>query len=184
MKINGLKIHRKISWLVASFSSVMFIIVSIRKFFEESSFYQTIHLAVEWSLMILLVSHCILSQKYLKLWIIRIIKGLKSKRSRPIYILRLIQLLTNRIIIILAALVVLSGFGYYDWYTSAIGTIMPFDLHLYYDFFFLIFIIMHVGVGFKFMFIRKKMNHWSSTLFIVTLASILLIINIILNTHI
>ncbi|MFW9782834.1 MAG: hypothetical protein ACFFFB_11180, partial [Candidatus Heimdallarchaeota archaeon] len=142
------------------------------------------HIAVEWVLLILLVIHCILSQKYLKLWIIRIIKGLKSKRARPIYILRLIQLLTNRFIIIFIALVVLSGFGYYSWYAGTIGIIIPVDSHLYYDFTLLIFIIIHVGIGFKFMFIRKKISHWGSNLFIVTLTSILLIINIVLNTDI
>jgi len=34
MKINGLKLHRKVSWLVAFFSLVVLIIVSSHKFLE------------------------------------------------------------------------------------------------------------------------------------------------------
>ncbi|MHA2392843.1 MAG: hypothetical protein ACXAEX_12925 [Promethearchaeota archaeon] len=181
MKIKGLKIHRKVSWLVASFSFIVLIIVSLRKFLEIYTFYHTVHLVVEWALLILLVTHCILSQKYLKLWIIRIVKGLKNKRIRSIYALRLIQLLTNRVIIILAALVVLSGLGYYGWYANTIGIIIPFDSHQYYDFFLLMCIIIHVTVGFKFMFMRKKIKHWSFNLFIVAFGSLLIIISAFLN---
>ncbi|MFW9947534.1 MAG: hypothetical protein ACFFDX_11990 [Candidatus Odinarchaeota archaeon] len=164
----GLKVHRKLSWLLSFFSLGVLIIVSLRKFLETYSFYFIIHQVSEWILLGFLIFHCILSQKYLKLWWIRIFKGLKSKRARPIYILRLIQLITNRAIIIFAVLVVLSG----------LDLVIPFELHVYYDLVLLILIIIHVAVGFKFMFIRKKVMHWSFNLFIILL-SIFLIITII-----
>ncbi|MFX0026314.1 MAG: hypothetical protein ACFE8M_07850 [Candidatus Hermodarchaeota archaeon] len=172
MKIVGLKIHRKLSWLLAFFSLGIFIVVSLRKFFEIYSFYPILHLGAEWILLGILIGHCILSQKYLKLWWIRIFKGLKNKRARPIYILRLIQLITNRAIIIITALVVLSGLGYY---VKSIGLIIPFESHGYYDLVLLILIIIHVAVGFKFMFIRRKIRHWSSNLFIILLVTLLII---------
>ncbi|MFX0141880.1 MAG: hypothetical protein ACFFDN_50050 [Candidatus Hodarchaeota archaeon] len=171
MKIQGLKIHRKISWLLAFSSFVVLIIVALHKFLEIYDFYPILHLAAEWILMGLLIIHCILSQKYLKLWWVRIFRGLKNKRTRPIYILRLIQLITNRVIIILAALVALSGLGYYDWYTESIGLVIPFESHVYYDFFLSICIIIHIAVGFKFLFIRKRIKHWSSNLFIFLFSS-------------
>ncbi len=112
----------------------------------------------------------------------RIFKGLKNEKARPIYIFRLIQLITNRVIIILAALVVISGLGYYEWYTESIGIVIPFSLHIYYDFSMMICIIIHIAVGFKFMFIRKRIKHRrSSNLFIVLLSSVLIIIITTLN---
>ncbi len=181
MKINGLKLHRKISWLVAFFSLVVLIIVSSHRFLEIYDFYPIIQLGLEWSLMGLLIIHCILSQKYLKLWFPRIFKGLKNERARPIYIFRLIQLITNRLIIILATLVVISGLGYYGWYAKSIGIIIPFSLHVYYDFSMMVCIIIHIAVGFKFMFIRRRIKHWSSNLFIILLSSILIIMITLLN---
>ena len=181
MKINGLKLHRKISWLVAFFSFIVIIIVSSHKFLEFYYFYLILHLGVEWTLMVLLVIHCILSQKYLKLWFPRIFKGLKNERARPIYIFRLVQLISNRVIIISAALVVISGLGYFEWYTESIGIVIPFSLHIYYDFSLMVCIIIHIGVGFKFMFIRRKITTRSSNIFIILFSSVLIIIITTLN---
>ncbi|MFW9999067.1 MAG: hypothetical protein ACFE9Q_10585 [Candidatus Hodarchaeota archaeon] len=181
MKINGLKLHRNISWLVAVFSLFVLAIVSSHEFLEIYDFYPILHMVVEWTLMGLLIIHCILSQKYLKLWFPRIFKGLKNERARPIYILRLIQLITNRVIIILAALVVLSGLGYFDWYQGTIGIVIPFEVHIYYDYFLAICIILHIAVGFKFMLIRRRIKTQSSNLFIILLSSFLITIITLLN---
>ncbi|MFX0020733.1 MAG: hypothetical protein ACFE9S_00285 [Candidatus Hermodarchaeota archaeon] len=181
MKIHGLKLHRKISWLVAIFSLFMMFVVSLRGFLEIFSFYPFLHLSVEWILIGLLILHCILSQKFLKLWFRRIFKGLKNERARPIYIFRLIQLITNRIIIILAALVLISGLGYYDWYANTIGTVIPFTVHIYYDFFLMMCIIIHIGVGFKFIFMRKKIKQKVTNIFIILFISILIAIILFLT---
>ena len=167
--------------MVAFFSFFVIIIVSSHKFLEIFDFYPILHLSVEWTLVGLLIIHCILSQKYLKLWFPRIFKGLKNERARPIYIFRLIQLITNRVIIILAALVVISGLGYYDWYAESIGIVIPFNLHIYYDFSLMICIIIHIAVGFKFMLIRRRIKTRSSNLFIILLSSILIVIITILT---
>ncbi len=180
MKIEGLKIHRKLSWLLAFFSLAVLIIVSLRKFLEVYNFYPILHLGAEWILLGILIIHCTLSQKYLKLWWPRIFKGLKNKRARPLYTLRLIQLITNRAIVIFAALVVLSGFGYYEWYANSIGIVIPFKMHQFYDLVLLILIIIHISVGFKFMFIRKRMNVKVLDVFIVIFCCTLILILIIL----
>ena len=181
MKIDGLKLHRKISWLVAIFSLFVIMIVSSHRFLEIYSFYPILHLGIEWTLIGLLILHCILSQKYLKLWFIRIFKGLKNERARPIYVFRLIQLITNRTIIILAVLVLISGLGYYDWYINTIGTIIPFSVHIYYDFYLMICIIIHIGVGFKFMLMRRKIKTKNINIFIILLICILVISVTLLN---
>ncbi|MFX0006229.1 MAG: hypothetical protein ACFFA7_05045 [Promethearchaeota archaeon] len=181
MKINGLKLHRKLSWLVAIFSLFMIIFISLHGFLEVFSFYPFLHLGTEWILIGLLILHCILAQKYMKLWFRRIFKGLKNERARPIYIFRLIQLITNRIIIILAALVLISGLGYYDWYANTIGTVIPFSVHIYYDFFLIMCIIIHIGVGFKFIFMRRKISQKTTYIFIILFISILLAMEILLN---
>ncbi len=180
MKIDGLKLHRKISWLVACFSIAVLIVVSTRKFLEVNNFYPILHLSVEWALTGLLIIHCILSQKYLKLWFRRIFKGLKNEKARPIYTFRLIQLITNRIIIILAALVVISSLGYYDWYGGTIGTVIPFSAHMYYDFFLMICIIIHIGVGFNFLSMRRKIRKRTTNIIIILFTSFLISIVMLL----
>jgi hypothetical protein len=162
MKIEGLKIHRKLSWVLAFFSFAVVIVVALRRFLEIYDFYSFLHLGVEWILMGIVI-------------LVRIFRGLKNKRARPIYILRLIQLITNRAIIILAALVVLSGLGYYEWYDDSIGIIIPFESHIYYDFFLSTCIIVHVAVGFKFMFMRRKIKHSVSNVFVILLSSFLIV---------
>ncbi|MFX1566973.1 MAG: hypothetical protein ACFFCV_01250 [Promethearchaeota archaeon] len=155
--------------------------MSLRSILEIYNFYTFLHLGVEWTLLILLIIHCVLSQKYLKLWFPRIFKGLKNERARPIYINRLIQLITNRIIIILAVLVVISGLGYFEWYSGTIGIVIPFEVHIYYDYFLAICIIVHITVGFKFMFMRRKIKTRSSNLYIILISLILVIIITILD---
>jgi len=144
-------------------------------------FYPILHLGLEWTLTGLLILHCILSQKYLKLWFPRIFKGLKNERARPIYIFRLIQLITNRVIIILAALVVISSLGYYEWYAGSIGVLIPFELHIFYDISLMFCIIIHISVGFKFMFMRKKIKKRTSNIFIISLITLLPITITLLN---
>jgi len=181
MNIEGLKFHRRLSWVVALYSLIVIFLVNLRQLVEPYVFYAMLHLTTEWILFGILVIHCVLSQKYLKLWWDRIIKGLKSKRARPIYILRVIQLITNRIIIILAVLVILSGFGYFDWYDNTIGIVIPFEAHFYYDLFLAICIIIHISVGFKFMFIRRRIKHRSSNIFIVLFCISLILVIIFLK---
>lgn len=159
----------------------VFFIVSSHKFLEIYDFYPILHLSVEWALTGLLLLHSILSQKYLKLWFRRIFKGLKNERFRPIYIFRLVQLITNRAIILLAALVLLSGLGYYNWYANTIGTIIPFSVHEYYDLSLILCIIIHIAAGFKFIFMRKKIKQRTTNIFIILLISILTIIVTFLN---
>ncbi|MFW9875083.1 MAG: hypothetical protein ACFFG0_18415 [Candidatus Thorarchaeota archaeon] len=181
MNIKALKNFRKFSWLLALFSFLVFVIVNLRSFLETLNFYSILHITIEWILLGLLIIHCVFSRKYLKLWLTRIYRGLKSKKVRPIYALRLIQLISNRVIIVLIAISIISGFGYFEWYTNSIGIVIPFDSHAYYDTFLLIFIIIHVVVGFKFFFIRKRIKHWSSTLFLILLSSLLIFITIYMN---
>ena len=82
---------------------------------------------------------------------------------------------------ILAALVVISGLGYFDWYAATIGTVIPFSVHIYYDFFLMMCIIIHIGVGFKFMFMRRKISQKPTNIFIFLLISILIVVLILLN---
>ena len=95
--------------------------------------------------------------------------------------MRVIQLITNRIIIVLATLVVISGLGYFEWYDESIGIVIPFEVHIYYDLFLAICIIIHISVGFKLMFIRKRIKNKSSDIFIFLFCVSLILTIIILN---
>ncbi|MHA2006553.1 MAG: hypothetical protein ACXABO_07440 [Promethearchaeota archaeon] len=171
MTVKGVKIHRKISWILA-LSSLTFISYNIfGLLFGYYNLFYLLHMIFEFLLIGSLIIHCLVSHKYLKLWWDRIIKGLKSKRARPIYLLRVIQLLSNRTIVILAFFVGLTSFGYFGWYSETIGKAIPFAWHRGFELYLSIFIIAHISIGFKFLFIRKRIKHWESNLFLLLFSS-------------
>jgi hypothetical protein len=61
-------------------------------------------------------------------------------------------------IVLFAFFVVSSGLLGYDVIARALGDTIPFDWHRFYDVFLAIAIVIHVGVGLKFLAIRKRMK--------------------------
>lgn len=186
MPINGLKIHRINSWLLVLFSLITIFLGydASRHWLPNYRFYIRLHLVFEWIFLISLIIHIILSRKYLKLKAKRMVSGLKSKKARPMYILRLIQFISKWGIVVLAFLVVLSGLMYYEWFANFFDNIIIFSWHVDYDLYLSLFIIVHVAVGLKFFFIRKRKKHWIYNLFIIIFAGSLISVLIYINLSI
>lgn len=152
MPIKGLKIHRISSWLLVLFALITIFLgyASTRRWFSPYEFYIALHLVIQWILIGLSIAHVIFSRKYMKLKRHRIIEGLRSEKAYTTSFLRLMQLLTKWGIVILAILLGLSGLTYYMWFAEIFGNFFLFSWHIDYDILLLIFIVIHVGVGFKF----------------------------------
>jgi hypothetical protein len=110
-----------------------------------------------------------------------LIARLQSKKALNINILRLIQRITSWGIVIFAILVILSGLIYYQWFAEIFGDFFLFSWHLDYDLILSIFVIIHVVIGTKFFFTRKKIKHWSAGVLTVMLGSALVISVITIN---
>lgn len=177
MRFRGIKVHRITSWLLvllALFASLLGYISS-RRLLAPYELYIFLHLAIQWILISLTVLHLILSRKYLKIKLHRIIKGLKSERSYPTSFLRLIQRITKWGIIILAIIIGLSGLIYFEWFALIFGDYFHFGWHLDYDLLLTLFLIIHIGIGTQFYLTRKKINHWGLNLLIFISCSSLMI---------
>jgi hypothetical protein len=174
--MNGLKFHRILSWFLAFISLLVILLCYIitHRWISPIELFLVLHFVIEWIFIGVLVIHTILSTKYYKHKWGRLIKGLKSKRARPIYILRLIQILSNRAIIVIVVLFAISGLTYYQWFSLGTADIIPFDWYTNLDLYLSIIIIIHVAVGTKFYFIRKRIKHWSSNLLIILLSGSLI----------
>lgn len=183
MPIKGLKVHRATSWLLLLFAILTITLGygTSRHWFSPYEVYLILHLVIEWILIGLSIVHIIFSFRYLKLKVRRMLAGLKSYRAGPTNLLRLIQRITKWGIIILAILIALSGLMFYEWFAVIFGNVFFFSWHLDLDLALLIFIIIHIGIGSKFYFTRKRIKHWSSDLFIVSLILSLTITVIYIN---
>jgi hypothetical protein len=120
-------------------------------------------------LVITSIFHVILSLKYLKLKVKRMVERIKSEKAVDIHLLRLIQRITSWGIVIFSILVILSGLKYYQWFAVIFGDFFLFSWHLDYDLLLAIFVILHVVVGSKFYLTRKKIRHWGADLLIILL---------------
>ena len=183
MPISGLKAHRITSWLLVLLAllTVLFGYISARRLFPPYDLFIFLHLAMQWSLISITILHLILSRKYMKLKMSRIIKGLKSEKAYYTSLLRLVQRITKWAIIILAILIGISGMLYFEWYALLFGDFFIFDWHIDYNLLLLLFLIVHIGIGAKFYLTRKRINHWSLNLLILVVSSSLMIIVGVVN---
>ena len=135
MKVNGIKIHRISSWLLAA-SATLTIYTGYdysRRWLTNLDLFYFIHLISEWFFIGLLIFHIILTKKYFKMKYRRIFKGLTSKRAAFINWLRFFQLITKWVIVVLAILVIISGLVTYEWYALIFGDLFSFAPHIDFD---------------------------------------------------
>ncbi|MHA2120917.1 MAG: hypothetical protein ACW990_06900, partial [Promethearchaeota archaeon] len=171
MHIKWLKIHRVSSWVIVALALLTIILgyISSNRLLSPYVFWLTIHVVIVWMLVITSIFHVILSLKYLKLKVKRMVERIKSEKAVDIHLLRLIQRITSWGIVIFSILVILSGLKYYQWFAVIFGDFFLFSWHLDYDLLLAIFVILHVVVGSKFYLTRKKIRHWGADLLIILL---------------
>ena len=184
MRVNWLKVHRVSSWVIVllAFTSILLGYISSNRLLNPYVFWLTIHVVIVWILVVTSIFHVILTLKYLKLKVRKMITRIQNEKATNIHLLRLIQRITSWGIVILSFLTLISGLKYYEWFAVIFGDFFLFSWHLNYDLLLAIFVIIHVMVGSKFFLTRKKIRHWSADLFVILLGISLVITTLIINT--
>ena len=183
MRIKWLKIHRVSSWVIVLLALLTIILghISSNRLLTPYEFFLTVHVVIVWMLVITSIFHVILSLKYFKLKVRRMIARIKSEKAVNINALRLLQRITSWLIVIFSILVILSGLIYYQWFAMIFGDLFFFTWHLDYNLLLAISVIIHVVVGSKFFFTRKKITHWGVDMAAILIGSSLVITVLIIS---
>ena len=171
MWVKGLKIHRVTSWLITLFAFITIFLgyAVTKRWFPFNDFFLFLHLATGWIFPGLLIIHFIFSILYMNLKWSRIRAAFKKDKISNTILLRTFQKITKWCIIIFAILISLSGLSFYPLFYPILGNILAFSIHVDFDIILSIFMILHVAIGARFYFTRKRIKHWSINLSLVLL---------------
>jgi len=81
----------------------------------------------------------------------------------------------------MAVLISFSGLSYYPSFNAILGGLLAFSIHIDFDIILSIFMIIHVGIGARFYFTRRKIKHWSANLSLVVIILSLTLVVIIID---
>jgi len=169
----GLKIHRITSWLITLFAFITIFLgyAATRRWFPDYDLFLLLHLITGWIFPGTLLVHFVFSILYLNLTWSRIRAAFKKDKISNTILLRLLQKITKWGIIIMASVISLSGLSYYPLtpVNAVLSNFLAFSIHLDFDVILSIFMIIHVAVGARFYFTRKRIKHWSANLSLVLL---------------
>jgi len=179
----GLKIHRITSWLITLFAFITIFLgyAATRRWFPDYDLFLLLHLITGWIFPGTLLVHFLFSILYLNLTWSRIRAAFKKDKISNIILLRLAQKITKWGIIVMASLISLSGLVYYPPVNAIFGNFFAFSIHLDFDVILSIFMIIHVAVGARFYFTRKRIKHWSANFSLVLLLLSLTLVVILVD---
>ena len=89
----------------------------------------------------------------------RIRAALRRNKNSSTIFLRIFQKITKWGIIVMASLISLTGLSYYPWFDAIFGSVFAFSIHIDFDVILSIFMIVHVAIGAKFYFVRRKIKN-------------------------
>jgi len=184
MWAKGLKIHRVTSWLITLFAFITIFLgyAATRRWFPDYDLFLFLHLVTGWVFPGTLLVHFALSIVYLNFKFSRIRAALKKDKVSNTIRLRLFQKITKWTIVAMASLISLSGLSYYPLGHAIFGNLLPFSIHLDFDVILSVFMILHVAIGARFYFTRKRIKHWSANLslglLILSLTLVVIIVDI------
>jgi len=183
MWAKGLKIHRVTSWLITLFAFITIFLgyAATRRWFPDYDLFLLLHLITGWVFPGTLLVHFVFSILYLNLKMSRIRAAFKKDKISNTIRLRLFQKITKWTIIAMASLISFSGLSYYPPFHAIFGDLIPFSIHLDFDVILSILMILHVAIGARFYFTRKRIRHWGANLSLVSLMISLAILVIIVD---
>ncbi|MFX0048001.1 MAG: cytochrome b/b6 domain-containing protein [Candidatus Hermodarchaeota archaeon] len=183
MRLKGLKIHRVTSWLITLFALITIFLgyAATRRWFSFYDLFLFLHLTTGWIFPGLLLFHFIFSIRYVNLKWSRIRASFKKDKISSTIILRLFQKITKWIIIFFAILISLSGLSFYPLFNPILGSFLAFSIHIDFDVILSIFMILHVTIGARFYFTRKRIKSGRANLSLVFLMVSLIFLVIIVD---
>jgi succinate dehydrogenase hydrophobic anchor subunit len=106
---------------------------------------------------------------------------IRAQRGTSVYLLRLIQRVTSVLIVVFVIALVLTGLNGYDFTAQIIENVIPFAPHRVLDIFLVSAIIIHVGVGIRFILMRRGHKYPLSRVLVIGLVVSLLFVTASLN---
>ncbi|MGY5861785.1 MAG: hypothetical protein RTU09_05380 [Candidatus Thorarchaeota archaeon] len=183
MSSTRVRVHRYTAWLLAIFS--LAIIATgyslARGWIVDIYLISSLHRVLEVFFIGFLIIHVTITLVHFKITWRRLLDGVRNKKGTSIHLLRLVQRVSAWLIVIFALLVILPGLNGYIWFATVFSETIPFGWHRIYDAFLAVLIILHVGVGLKFLSIRRGVRKQIANLFIIGLTVSLLVTVAFLN---
>ncbi len=155
------RIHRTVSWflVVSFFGTIITGYGQTQNWFKNVYTLSKVHRIFEWFFIALLLYHAVYTFWKVKIKTKKLVSKIKDGRGTAINTLRLIQKITSWFTLVLTLLLILAGLNGYVWFAKIFETVIPFAWHRKLDMLMNISIFIHIGVGFKFVLIRKKVKN-------------------------
>jgi len=183
MPSTRVRVHRYTAWLLAIVS--LAIIAAgyslARGWIVDIYLISSIHRILEIFFIGFLILHVAITLVHFKLTWSRLLDGVRNKKGTSIHLLRLVQRVSAWLIVVFAFLVIIPGLNGYIWFATVFSETIPFGWHRIYDAFLAVLIILHVGMGLKFLSIRRGVRKQIANLFIIGLTVSLLVTLVFLN---
>jgi len=183
MSSTRVRVHRYTAWLLAIVS--LAIIATgynlARGWIVDIYLISSIHRILEIFFIGFLIIHVAITLVHFKLTWRRLLDGVRNKKGTSIHLLRLVQRVSAWLIVVFAFLVIIPGLNGYIWFATIFSETIPFGWHRIYDAFLAVLIILHVGVGLKFLLIRRGVRKKIANTFIIGLTVSLLMTVVFLN---
>jgi succinate dehydrogenase/fumarate reductase cytochrome b subunit len=155
-------------------------IVSKRVFIDIYAF-SYLHRVFEILFIGILVSHVVYTLRHFKLNLRETINKIGPEKRNSIYLLRLAQRISSWFIVIAALGMILTGLNGYAFIAQAIEDVIPFAPHRVFDVLLVAAIIVHVVIGIRFAFMRRRVNTKVARRITIGLTLMLLVLTIPLN---
>jgi hypothetical protein len=183
MSSSRVKLHRFISWWLVVFS--IGIIATgysqARGLFQDLYFLSAVHRLFEIFFLSFLITHVLITLVHFRINWRSTIEKIRAKRSTNINALRVIQRVSSWAIVVFTTLVVLAGLNGIEFFAASVEDTIPFEWHRFFDFFLAVSIIIHVGVGLRFVAIRRRVRGPVANTVVAGIVIVLLFISTGLN---
>ncbi|MHA2384613.1 MAG: hypothetical protein ACXAEE_00220 [Candidatus Thorarchaeota archaeon] len=153
-------IHRYISWwlLLISLLTVVMGYALARGWIPDQPLLSYAHRVFEIIFIGLLTIHVALTVRHFGLDLGKTLRHLRHRNGKSVHVLRLVQRVSSWLIVVFAILMIIPGLNGYEFFAQSLENVVPFDLHRVFDVFLVSFIIVHAGVGVRFVLMRRRVR--------------------------
>ncbi|MHA2143559.1 MAG: hypothetical protein ACXADD_18935 [Candidatus Thorarchaeota archaeon] len=153
-------IHRYISWwlVLISVLTVVMGYALARGWIPDQPLLSYAHRVFEIIFIGLLAIHIAITVKHFGLNLGKTLHHLRHSNGKSVHLLRLFQRVSSWLIVIFAILMIIPGLNGYEFFAQSLEDVVPFDLHRVFDVFLVSFIIVHAGVGARFVLMRRRVR--------------------------
>lgn len=176
-------IHRYISWVlvVVSLATIATGYTLSRGVFPDSAVLSYLHRVFEIVFIGLVTGHIAYTLKHFKLSLRDTVNKIGWGKKNSLFFLRLGQRISSWVIVVVAAGMILTGLNGYPYFAQSLEDVVPFTPHRVFDVLLVSAIIIHVVIGIRFAFMRRRINAKVGRRITIVLSLTLLVLTLSLN---